>query len=61
MADRIPRDTERVLADGLRDAIERFESAQRAALAQLRNDLQAALWPADEAKDYQPSESETAR
>jgi len=43
-AERLPRDAERRVADGLRDALERYEEAQLEAMARLRTDMQAALF-----------------
>lgn len=48
MAANLPPDVERRAADAMRDALERFEEAQRAALKRLRNDLQIVLWPEPE-------------
>ena len=53
---RLPIETERRIADGLRDALERYEQALRAAQAQLRNDMQAALFDVAE-----PERAEQAR
>jgi len=47
---RLSVEAERRVADGLRDALERYEQALRAAQARLRDDMQAALFgmPEDE-------------
>lgn len=47
-ATRLPRETERRIADGLRDALERYEQAHREALARLREDMQRALFGVEE-------------